>query len=124
MRFLKLLTLALVVSLSVAASAAPLVLSLRTVNLSNHWQIRGTITTDGTVGPLSSANIIDWNIQLIQTTDLVWTEADSNDLNIRGASSDGTNILVTTFPDAFQDGGTLYVGRGGGGGQIVPERRP
>lgn len=118
MRITKLLISALVLSLSVTASAAPLVLNLRAVNLSNHWQIRGTITTDGTVGPLTSANIIDWNIQLIQTTDLVWTETDSNALNISGVSSDGSNLLVTTFPNAFQDGGTLYVGRGGGGGTI------
>jgi hypothetical protein len=118
MRASKLLILVVVLGLSVAANAAPLILNLRAVNLSNHWQIRGTITTDGTVGTLTSANIIDWNIQLIQTNDLVWTEADSNALNIAGVSSDGSNLLVTTFPNTFQDGGTLYVGRGGGGGTI------
>ena len=115
----KVIFVSLLLGLSVAASAAPVVLNVRAVNLSNHWQIRGTITTDGTVGPLTAANIIDWNLQLIQTTDLVWTEADSNALNISGVSSDGSNLLVATFPNAFQDGGTMYVGRGGGGGTIA-----
>lgn len=118
MRILKWLTLFLLLNLSIAASAAPLVLTLKTTNLTNQWQIRGTITIDGTVGPLTAANIIDWKIQLIQTTDLAWTQTDSNDLNISGVSSDGSSLYVTTFPNNYQDGGTLYVGRGGRGGTI------
>jgi hypothetical protein len=115
----KLLTLFLVLSLSIAASAAPLVLTVKNLPLTNHWQISGTITTDGALGPLTAANIIDWNLKLIQTTDVVWTEKDSTALNTIAVSSDGNSLLVPTFPNGFSTGGTLVVSRGGGGGQIA-----
>jgi hypothetical protein len=120
MRLVRNAFLLLSVGLSVLAHAAnPLMLNLRPVPLSNGWVISGTITTDGTVGILTAANIIDWNLQVTQTTDMVWTEKDSNALNISGVSSDGKYLSVLTFPNGFQDGGTLFVGRGGGGGGIA-----
>jgi hypothetical protein len=120
MRILRrLLILFLVIGSTFAARAqAPLVLKLKTVQLSNGWSINGTITIDGTIGPLTANNIVDWKLQMVQTSDLTWTERDSNDLNISGVSTDGTTIFVNTFPNPFTDGGALYVGRGGGGGRI------
>ena len=96
---------------SVVFNLAPMVLS-------NGWRVTGTITTDGTTGTLTAANILDWNLKTVQTTDLTWTEKDSNDLNISGVTTDGKRILVATSPDGVLDGGTLYFGRGGTGGRI------
>jgi len=118
MRITKLLAIILLLCLPVASAAAPLVLTIRPTALSNGWQISGTITTDGTVGAITAANILDWNLQVTQTTDLVWTEKDSNDLSISGVTSDGFNLFVSTFPNNFQDGGTLVISRPGGIGQI------
>lgn len=93
-------------------------LSLKPILLTNGWKVTGTITTDGTVGALSAANILDWKLKVVQTTDLTWTEKDSNDLNISGVVSDGTRIFVKTSPDGVQDGGTLFFGRAGGAGGV------
>ena len=103
---------------SVAASAAQTVFKLKPMVLTNGWTVTGTITTDGTVGLLAPANIVAWNLKVVQTTDVVWTEKDSNDGNISLVSTDGKKIRIATSPDGFTDGGTLYVGRGGGGGRI------
>ena len=104
--------------LSIATSAQTTVYKLNWLQLTNGWTVTGTITTDGTTGTLSAANIVDWNLKVVQTTDMTWTEKDSNDLNISGVSSDGSKIWVATSPDGVQDGGALYFGRGGFGGTI------
>ena len=119
MRIVKLTILLTLLALSIAASAAtPIVFKLKPIPLANGWEVTGTITTDGTLGPLAAANITSWNLQVVQTTDVVWTEKDSNDFNISGVSTDGKGIFVATSPDGIQDGGTLYFSRGGGGGTI------
>ena len=92
--------------------------TLNPITLANGWVVTGNITTDGTIGPLAPANILDWNLKVAQTTDFTWTERDSNDFNISGVSTDGKNIHVATSPDGILDGGTLFFSRGGGGGTI------
>jgi hypothetical protein len=103
---------------TMANAATPVVYSLTPINLSNGWQVTGTITTDGSTGYLTPANVVDWNLKIVQTTDMVWTQMNSNNLNISGISSDGKKIYVSTSPDGINDGGALFVGRGGGRGQI------
>ncbi len=93
-------------------------LSLKPILLTNGWKVTGTITTDGTLGALTVANILDWNLKVVQTTDLTWTEKDSNDLNISGVVSDGTRIFVKTSQDGVLDGGALFFGRAGGAGGV------
>jgi hypothetical protein len=62
-------------ALSIAAeSAVPVTLNINPLKLTNGWKITGTITTDGTVGLLDLTNILDWNLEVVQTTDTVWTE--------------------------------------------------
>jgi hypothetical protein len=100
------------------AQTNPVVFNLNPIRLTSEWTITGTITTDGAVGPLSAANVLDWNLKMVQATQIVWTEQNSNNLNISGVSTDGKNIYVATSPDGFQDGGTLYFGRNGGGFNI------
>lgn len=118
MRFTKLLVCIVILTLSAAAFAAPITFKLKPVPLTNGWALTGTITTDGTLGPLTAANITNWSLQLVQTTTVVWTQNDSNDLNISGVSTDGKGVFVATSPDGFVDGGTLYFSRGGSGGGI------
>jgi len=113
--------LAVVVLLMFAVGAVAQTTSVYTLNgikLTNGWTLTGTITTDGTVGTLTAANFVDWNLKVTQTTDMVWTERDSNNLNSSGVSTDGSKVWVNTSPDGFQDGGTLYFGRAGGFGSI------
>ena len=100
-------------------SQAPTTFTLRNIPLSNGWRISGTITTDGTVGTLTAANVLDWNVVVTQTTDFNWTEKDSTNLNTFGVFSDGKKISVATSPDGIQDGGAINFSRGGGGGQIA-----
>jgi hypothetical protein len=118
MRFTKLIVLVAMLAVSLAASAAPITFTLKPIKLTNGWMVTGTITTDGTVGVLAPANITNWNLKVVQTTDVVWTEKDSNAFNISGVSTDGKGIFVATSPDGIQDGGTLYFSRSGGGGTI------
>ena len=75
--------------------------------------------TDGTVGALAPANILGWDLKVVQTTDFVWTEKDSSNMNISGVFTDGKKIMVATSPDGALDGGTLTFSRGGGGGRIA-----
>jgi len=95
------------------------VYTLRPTPLTNGWAVTGTITTDGTVGKLSAANLVDWDLKVVQTTDFVWTEKDSSNLNISKVYTDGKKIYVATSPDGYQDGGNLTFARGGGGGRIA-----
>jgi hypothetical protein len=104
-----LLTLAVV-----AYGQTPVVFKLNPIQLSNQWKVTGSITTDGTVGVLTGANILDWNLKVVQTTDVVWTETNSTDANISGVFSNGKKVLVATPPTDYQDGGALVFSKSGG----------
>lgn len=106
--------LAILFTLPLVAQTSPIVFNLTPIRLTNDWTITGTITTDGTVGPLTAANLLDWNFKIVQSTQRTWTEKDSNDWNIWGVSTNGKKIFVATSPDGIQDGGTLYFGRNAG----------
>ena len=118
MKRLFILFMMLFTAAAIANAGTPTVFNLTPTTLSNGWTVSGTVTTDGTIGYLAPANITDWNLKIVQTTDMVWTQANSNDLNISGVSTDGKKLYVATSPDGFNDGGTLYFGRPGGRGQI------
>ena len=118
MKIAKLIAVFVMLAVCMAAGASATTFTLKPIKLTNGWQVTGTITTDGTVGPLAPANITNWNLQVVQTTEVVWTEKDSNAFNISGVSTDGKGIFVATSPDGIQDGGTLYFSHGGGGGRI------
>lgn len=112
----------LVTSLFLALSpcaVSQVVINLKPIDLTNGWRVTGTITTDGTVGAIAPNNILDWNLKVVQTTDMAWTEKNSTSLYISGVSTDGNKIFVPTSPDGIQDGGALLFSRGGGGGRIA-----
>ncbi len=119
MKALKWFAVAAMLFISISAFAqTTTVFNLTPIPLTNGWKVTGTITTDGTVGALGAANIVDWNLKVVQTTDLKWTEKDSNDLNMSGVVTDGSRVIVATSPDGVSDGGVLYFGRFGSGGNI------
>ncbi len=110
--------LALILCSALAYAQNPVTYNLVSVPMSNGWRLSGTITTDGTLGPLAARNFVDWNLQVVQTTDFTWTERDSNNLNISGVSSDGKKIYVATSPDGIQDGGALVFSKPAAGFNI------
>jgi hypothetical protein len=118
MKILKWIVAGIFLMLSIAGYAQT-IFNLKPIPLTNGWRVTGTITTDGSAGTLTAANIVDWNLKVVQTTDFVWTEKDSSSLNISGVFSNGNKIGVKTSPDGVQDGGALYFSRGGGEGQIA-----
>lgn len=119
MRLLKWAVLSVLMVLSITAYAqAQTVFTVNGLVLTNGWKVTGTITTDGTVGPLTASNILDWNLKVVGTTDVVWTQKDSVDVSSSGLSCDGKKIHVATSPDGILDGGALVFSRGGGGGRI------
>lgn len=76
------------------------------IDLGGGVTISGSITTDGSVGPLSVANITSWDITVTSTTDIVYTTANTANRS-SSVTCDGDHILVPTSPDGVQDGGSL-----------------
>lgn len=112
------IVLILLAAATAANAGTPTVFNLTQTNLSNGWSVTGTVTTDGTAGYFSPNNIVDWNLTIVQTTDMVWNPGNSDNLNISGVTTDGKKIYVATSPDGFLDGGTLYFRQPRGIGQI------
>jgi len=120
MRMLGVIATVVVLMLAAAPTpAAQVVFTVKPIALTNGWRVTGTITTDGAVGKLGASNIVNWNLKVVQTTDMVWTDKDSTSLYMTGVSTDGNKLFVPTSPDGFQDGGALFFSRGGGGGRIA-----
>jgi len=120
MKSLKWMTIAACFFFCISALAqVSTVYTLRPTLLTNGWAVTGTLTTDGTVGTLTAANVVNWDLKVVQTTDFVWTEKDSSNIGISKIYTDGKKIYVATSPDGYQDGGNLTFSRGGGGGRIA-----
>lgn len=112
-----------VLVLSAAAwSAHATSFKLVPLTLDNGYTVKGTIETDGTAGSLVAANIVNWNIQVTQTTDVVYTNAAftpgpneattvvvTGPPEVSGVSTNGKRIFVERSPDTanFADGGSL-----------------
>lgn len=99
------------------------------LTLDNGTTVRGTIDTDGIVGYLIPGNIVNWDITVTQTTDVVYTDTAYTPApteattvvvtpppEVSGVSSNGKRILVQRSPDTanFADGGSLLFRAGNG----------
>lgn len=73
-------------------------ISIRPIDFGNGQTLTGTITTDGSVGALTSANFTDWNLVLTQVTTTTLTKANSRALQSDGVSVSGGNLSVAN-PD-------------------------
>ena len=113
----------------VAVAAQATSFQLVPLILDNGTTIKGTIDTDGTTGYLSPANIVNWNITVTQTTDIVYTDTtytpSPNEATtvvvtappeVSGVSVNNNRLLVQRSPDIanFVDGGSLLFRAGTG----------
>lgn len=107
-RRLLLILLLTLVSVSAFSQTNPNLYTLRPVKLTNGWQVTGYITTDGTVGYLNSTNIVDWNLKVVQTTDVVWDQTNSSAANIGAFRNEnpGAPILQLVTSGEFTMPGT------------------
>lgn len=91
-----------------ASSAADF--QLAPVRLPGGVTMFGTVTTDGTVGPLVPANLTGWRVTVRSTTRYDYTPANAPPANVFGVavSADGRKMRVKTAPDG--SGGALSFG--------------
>lgn len=96
------------------ASAA--VFQLAPVKLPGGTTLSGTVTTDGTLGPLTAAHLTDWDVRLRQTERWVFDPSHPG-VWVSGVSvsADGRKMSVRTSPDGVSDGGLLAFGSFGPG---------
>jgi hypothetical protein len=100
------------------------------LKLDNGTTVKGTIDTDGIVGYLTPANIVNWDITVTQTTDVVYTDTAyapapteattvvvTPPPEVSGVSSNGKRIVVQRSPDTanLADGGSLLFRAAGPG---------
>lgn len=79
--------------------------------------IGGRISTDGTLGPLSPANLTAWQVVVRNSSSLNFTPAQAGGPQTYGVavSADGRRMTVRTSPDGVSDGGRLAFGSFGPG---------
>jgi hypothetical protein len=83
---------------------------LAPLKLPNGETIFGTVSTDGTTGPLTAANLVAWRVTVRTTTRHDYTPANAPPQNVLDVSvtSDGRKMRVKTSPDG--SGGALSFG--------------
>ncbi|MGM9490303.1 hypothetical protein [Ideonella sp. YS5] len=83
---------------------------LAPVQLPGGVSVFGTVSTDGTTGPLSPANLTGWRVTVRTTTRHDYTPANAPPQNVLGVSvsADGRKLRVATSPDG--NGGALSFG--------------
>lgn len=99
-----------------AGAASATVFTLAPVQLPGGTTLLGTVTTDGTLGPLSAANVVDWDVRLRQAQRWVFDPSHPG-VWVSGVSvsADGRKMSVRTSPDGVNDGGLLAFGSFGPG---------
>jgi hypothetical protein len=96
------------IALIFAAIAAPTVLRADDIVYSvNHAEgsfgVTGTVTTDGTIGTLSSTDIIGWDLTLNSSPALTLDPGSSTVVLVGGALSASATQLVFNFTSGFND---------------------
>lgn len=79
--------------------------------------IFGTLSTDGTLGALTPANLTAWNIVVRTTTSTIFDPSHPGGQQTLGVAvtADGRRMTVKTSPDGIRDGGQLAFGSFGPG---------
>jgi hypothetical protein len=93
-----------------ASSAQSTDFRLAPVKLPGGATVFGTVTTDGSIGPLSPANLVGWRVTVRTLTRHDYTPANAPPQNMLdvSVSSDGRRMRVATSPDG--GGGALSFG--------------
>ncbi|MBQ0929260.1 hypothetical protein [Ideonella alba] len=96
--------------------ASATVFQLAPVKLPGGITVSGTVTTDGTIGPLTAANLTDWSVSVRQVQRFVFDPSHPG-VQVSGVSvsADGRKMSVRTSPDGVNDGGLLAFGSFGPG---------
>lgn len=105
-------TLLVAVSLAALAGtttrAADLTFRIAPIDLGDGYSIGGSITTDGTIGNLTGANITRWNVAVESSTNLATYTHLNTHANLSLVSATSTDLRIQTFStDGFTDGGSL-----------------
>lgn len=99
-----------------ASAASATVFTLAPVKLPDGTTLKGSVTTDGTLGPLTAANLTDWDVRLVQVQRWVFDPSHpgvwASGVSV---SADGRKMSVRTSPDGVNDGGLLAFGSFGPG---------
>ncbi|MFM2340479.1 MAG: hypothetical protein RLZZ592_132 [Pseudomonadota bacterium] len=79
--------------------------------------VSGTVSTDGSVGPLTAAQLTGWDLQVATVTSTVFDTSTAARIQASGVSvsADGRRLLVKKSPDGVRDGGLLAFGSFGPG---------
>lgn len=105
--------LTLLLSLAATApTARATTLRINPLDLGNGITVAGHIDVDGTIGPLTTANVTGWSVTVTQSTDLaVYDSATAPvaSLALVSVAPDG-RMIVPTSPDGASDGGRLGFG--------------
>ncbi len=109
-------TMAIVFVASVRPVVANTDFIISPLDLGSGYTLTGHIVTDGTVGPLTSVNIVSWDITVTAADDYVFNPTNTSNLSFL-VHTDGNTITVQTSPDGIQDGGSLWF-RGGNYNQV------
>ncbi|WP_374564853.1 hypothetical protein [Ideonella sp.] len=90
---------------------------LAPVKLPGGVTIFGTLSTDGTVGPLAPGHITGWRVTVRTTTRYGYSPGQPGGPALMGVSvtPDGQRLRVKTSPDGVRDGGLLAFGSFGPG---------
>lgn len=86
--------------------ASAMVYRLAPIDLGSGYSLSGAITTNGTYGTLTAADISGWRLKVTSVNDIVYTPANTQYAG-SGALVAGGKLLVPTSPDGLTDGGSL-----------------
>lgn len=77
------------------------------LDMGSGFTMAGSISTDGTIGVLNASHITNWNITATSVSDIVFNRSNTSNFSI-SVSSTGSQLTVSTSPDGFSDGGSIW----------------
>lgn len=91
--------------------------AIQPVRLPGGTTIFGTVTTDGTLGPLGPEQLTRWQVTVRHSTRYRFDPSQTGGPQVLGVavSADGRHMTVRTSPDGLRDGGLLAFGSFGPG---------
>lgn len=91
--------------------------TIQPVRLPGGTTIFGSVSTDGTLGPLSAEHLTGWQVTVRHSTRYRFDPTQAGGVQALGVavSADGRRLSVRTSPDGVRDGGLLAFGSFGPG---------
>ncbi len=85
---------------------AATVFRLTPIDLGSGYTLTGSIMTDNSRGPITGANIKNWNLKVTAISDIVYSPMNTTYVG-SGVALAGDKVLVPTSPNGILDGGSL-----------------